>query len=291
MRRWVYLAIAILLGVTGCTTVRLNRFNSFAEAGKMYVTASQTVIQDAGSATVDTDSAFLIAQRPEIDTAERKKLVLQSNRLLRQRLQLLHLVRVHAELLQQYFQTLAALADPKAGESAQTAAENCYKAVAGIGPKLKDAKLGGQSVSDFVPSVTAPVVAQFKVHALNEELHARSEAITKELALQQAAFDLIVQELKTDTQERQNLNETTSIAEYSADAPLPPDWASQRAALLSAPATVASAEAASKAAAQLRKAFTALVQNRTNSDDLSALLSDISTVISTARGAACEKGR
>jgi hypothetical protein len=291
MRRCVFFAIAVLLGVTGCTTVRLNRFNSFAQAGKMYVTASQTVLLDAGSATVDTDSAFLIAQRPEIDKAERKKLVVQSNGLLRQRLQLLHLVRVHAELLQQYFQTLAALADPKAGESSQMAAENCYKAVAGIGPMLKDAKLGGQSLSDFLPAVTAPVIAQFKAHALNQELHARSEAITKELALQQAAFDLIVQELKTDTQEQQNLNETASIDEYAADAPLPPDWASQRAALLSAPASVASAEAASKAAAQLRKAFTALVENKPDSSDLSALQGDISNVIATAQGVQGEKAK
>lgn len=291
MRHCVCLATAILLGITGCTTARLNRFHSFAEAGNMYVTASQAAIKDAGAATVDTDSAFLIAQRPEIDTAQRKQLVVQSNGLLRQRLQLLHLVSVHAELLQQYFQALAALADPKAGNSAATAADDCYKAIAGMGPKLKEARIGGRSVSDFMPAVTAPVVAEFKVHALNEELHARSEAITKELALQQAAFDLIVQELKTDTQEQQNLKETTSVAEYAADAPLPPGWASQRAAILSAPATVASAEAAGKAADQLRKAFTALVENKPDSGDISALLSDISNGIVTAQGVQCEKAK
>jgi hypothetical protein len=194
------------------------------------------------------------------------------------------MVSVHAELLQQYFQALAELADPKTGNSAATAADDCYKAIAGMRPKLKEARTGGLSVSDFLPAVAAPVVAEFKVHALNQELHARSEAITKELALQQAAFDLIVQELKTDTQEQRNLKETTNVNEYAANAPLPPGWASQRAAILSTPASVAAAEAASKAAAQLRQAFTALVENRPDSGDLAALMGDISHVITVAQG-------
>ena len=279
-----YFAIAILVCTVGCAAARTNHFNTFAEAGKMYVTASQTVIKDAGTAAVETDTQFLVAHRSDMDPQQRRSTLTQSDTLLRQRLELLRLVSVHAELLQQYFEALSALSDPKTGGSLGTAAQSCFDSIKGMSPKLKEGKIGGMDVSSFMPAVTAPVVAEFKARALNEELHARSEAMTRELALQQAAFSLIAQELKTDTQEQLNFKQTKSINEYVANAPLPGDWASDREAILSTPTTVASAEAAAKAAAQLRKAFTALVENRPESGNLSALMSDISNVITMAQG-------
>jgi len=278
------LTVPLLLALTGCATARLNQFNTFAQAGITYVTASQTVIQNAGTAAVNTDSALLIKSRPDLDQSQRTARVNASDKLLKQRLQVLQLVSEHGKLLQAYFEALASLSDPKATNSVGTAAQGVYDALAKMSPTLKNAKMGDTSVSSFIPTVIAPVVATFKVHALNDELKARSSAIANELALQEAAFSAIEAELKTDAQEQQNFNETDSISQYSSATPLPADWASQRLTLLSTPAAVASADAASKAAAQLRSAFTAVVENRLDSAGFASLMSDISNMLTIAQG-------
>jgi hypothetical protein len=280
------LGLGLALGaaglISGCAA-RLNQFNTFAQAGTTYVAASQSVIQAAGTAAVNTDSALLIKLRPDLDESQRKKRVTESDTLLKQRLQVLELIGAHGKLLQAYFEALAALSDPKATDSVGSAAQGVYDSLAKMSPTLKNAKMGTTSVSSFIPTVTAPIVATFKAHALNEELKARSGAIVNELALQDAAFSAIEAELKTDTQEQQNLRETDSVNQFTAGAPLPPEWASQRLVLLSTPASVASADAAAKAAAHLLSTFTALVENRLDSAGFASLTSDISNMIATAQ--------
>jgi hypothetical protein len=282
-RHAVAFAVPALLALTGCATARLNQFHTFAQAGITYVAASQTVIQDAGTAAVNTDSALLVKWRPSLDQSQRTARVTVSDTLLKQRLEVLRLISTHGKLLQAYFEALASLSDPKAANSAGTAAQAAYDSLSKLDPALKNAKMGNTSVSSFIPTVMAPVVATFKVHALNEELRARSNAIANELALQEAAFSAIEHELKTDAQEQQNLKETDSISQFAALTPLPAEWASQRLALLSTPVAVASAEAASKAAAQLRSAFVAAVENRLDSAGFTSLMSDISNMLTIAQ--------
>lgn len=277
------LTMPALLALAGCATARLNQFNTFAQAGINYVAASQTVIQDAGTAAVNTDSALLVKARPSLDQSQRKARVATSDALLKQRLQVLQLISAHGKLLQAYFEALASLSDPKAKNSIGTAAQGAYDSLAKLSPTLKNAKMGSTSVSSFIPTATAPVVATFKVHALNEELKARSNAIANELALQEAAFSAIAAELKTDAQVQQNFRETDSINQFTAETPLPAEWASQRLTLLSTPPAIASADAASKAAAKLRSAFTAVVENRLDSAGFASLMSDISNMVTIAQ--------
>ena len=69
--------------LTGCATRRLTQFNTFAQAGITYNTASQTVVTDAGNAVVNTDSALLIKSRPDLSEAQRRTRVTQSDELSR----------------------------------------------------------------------------------------------------------------------------------------------------------------------------------------------------------------
>jgi hypothetical protein len=277
------LAAASALALTGCAATRLNQFSNFAQAGITYTTASQDVIQSAGTAAVNTDSALLIKYRPDLNQSDRMAKVTQSDALLKQRLQVLQLISAHGKLLQAYFVALASLSDPKATNSVGTAAQGVYDSLAKMSPTLKNAKMGSTSVSSFIPSVTAPIVATFKARALNNELRARSAAIVDELALQEAGFSAIEAELKTDLQEQQNFHESDSINQFAASTALPSDWASQRLTLLSTPSAVASADAASQAAAHLRTAFTAVVENRLDSAGFVSLMSDISNVITISQ--------
>lgn len=163
----------LLLALTGCATGRLDQFNNLAQAGISYVTASQTVIQDAGTAAVTTDSALLVKYRPDLSQSERRALVTASDKSLKERLQVLKSIAAHGKLLQAYFEALASLSDPKAPDSVGTAAQSVYNSLAKISPTLKNATMGSAkgstSVSSFIPTVIAPIVATFKVQALDEE--------------------------------------------------------------------------------------------------------------------------
>ena len=271
-----------LLTFAGCSA-RTNQFNTFAQAGTTYITASQAVIQAAGTATVNTDSAFLMKIRPNLDQAGRQKAVTDSDTLLKQRLQVLQLISAHSNLLQSYFSALASLSDPKATDTVGTAAQGIYQSLSKISPSLKNAKIGTTTVSSFIPTVTAPLVAVFKAQALDKELKAHSADIANELALQEAAFSAIEAELKTDTQEQQNLKETDSINQFAANANLPADWVSQRQAILSPAPAIAASDAASKAASQLRTTFNALVENRLDSSGFASLMTNISNMLTISQ--------
>jgi hypothetical protein len=284
--RFARLSIALLtisLLLAGCATRRLTQFNTFAQAGITYTTASQTVITDAGNATVSADSALLIKSRPDLEESKRRAYVTESDTKLRQRLQVLQLISAHGRVLQAYFQALASLSDPKATNTVGTAAAGVYDSFAKISPDLKNAKMGATSVSSFIPTVTAPIVAIFKVHALNDELKLRAKPIADELALQQAAFSAIASEFKTDAQELQNLQEADSINQFATSTALPANWASSRLTLLSTPVTVASADAAAKAADQLSKAWAALVADKLDSSGFTILMGDISNILTIAQ--------
>lgn len=277
------MTLILLLALAGCGTARLNQFNNFAQAGTAYVTASQTLIQEAGATTINADSALLVKSRPDLSQSDRRERVTKSNKLLSDRLRVLNLISAHGKLLQAYFETLSSLSDPKATDSVGPAAQNVYDSLAKLSPALKNAKVGSASVSTFIPQVTAPIVVTFKVYKLNEELHARSEAIVNELALQEAAFRVIEDQLKTDTKELNNILVTNSVNQFAAAGELPGGWASQRLTVLSSGASVASADAAAKAAKHLRDAFTALVENRFDNAGFASLMSDISNMLVIAQ--------
>ena len=283
MKSFRYLAmlciLTLIIPITGCATARLNRFNTFAQAGISYTAASDTVIQAAGEATINTDSALLVKHRPDLNESTRRSNITTQNHLLKQRLAVLQLISAHGKLLQAYFEALAALSDPKATDTVGPAAQGVYDALAKVSPDLKNAKMGTTSVSDFLPIVSAPVVANFKVHALNKELRTRSVAITNELALQEAAFKAIESELKTDIQVQQNIRETSNIDQFASDKALPGEWSSERRTILMVHPAITSVDAAAKAAAHLRSAYTALVENRFDNTDFQGVMSDVSNIL------------
>jgi len=263
---------------SGCAA-RLNQFNTFAQAGITYTTASQTLLNEAGHAAVNTDSALLTRHRDEMSEARRRAIINESDKKLKDRLAVLDLIGAHGRLLAAYFQAVAALSDPKAGESVGTSAQGLYDALAKISPRLKEATVGSQTVSSFIPEIADPVVAIFKARALDNELKARACLIAKELALQQAAFQTIAAEFRTDAKELQQFQEVDSINQFVSSGDLAPDWASQRPALLASPSTIASIDAAAKAADQLGKAWAALVSGRLDGNGFNLLMTDISNLL------------
>jgi hypothetical protein len=75
---------ALLLGAVqfsgGCASARLTQFHNFAQAGTAYVKASQVVLDEAGTASVDADSLIAIKGREGLPTPdERRKFIVANN--------------------------------------------------------------------------------------------------------------------------------------------------------------------------------------------------------------------
>lgn len=267
----------------GCTTARLNQFHGFAQAGVSYVQASQLVLDEAGNAVIQNDSSVLRQARPAFSPEERRDRVKRSNQLLRQRLSILRDVARHGRLLQSYFESLAEMADGKSEEALNKSAAAALDGVTKLGAVLSGASIGTSAVSSFVPSITMPAVAHIRVHVLEIELRTHGKKVAEELGLQEAVFQAISNELKTDVQSRTNLLETQEIIEpYAAEGELPKEWNTRRQEILSASAAAQSAEVCAGAARKLRESFEALTANKLDSVTASGLAADIRSVLAVA---------
>ena len=276
------LFLAGLLQITsGCATARLTQFHNFAQAGTAYVKASQAVLDEAGNAAIEADSLIAQKGRDGLRTAdERREFIVGEDQELRKRLLLLREIGRHGRLLQSYFETLAALADPKAPATLGTAAQGVFDSIGRLSPAIKNASLGGVRIQDHIPQATNFVVQVFKVKALENELKVRSKAIEREIALQEAAFSVISSTLETDLTVKLQVEETEDVIEpFAAAKDLPKSWAASREEILRARVAASSARAAQDATAKLRESFVALVENRLSEPSIAGIIAAINSML------------
>lgn len=277
--------LIVVLGLvqlaTGCAATRLTQFHNFAQAGTAYVRASQVVLDEAGTAAIDADSLIAQKGREGLKTAdERRQYIIGSNEELRKRLLLLREIGRHGRLLQSYFDTLGALADPKAPSTLGTAAQGVFDSIRRLSPSIENARLAGVKIQDQIPQATDFVVRAFKVKALESELKARSKGIEREIALQEAAFSVIASNLQTDLTVRLQLEEAQEIVEpYANSAALSRDWIRRRQEILQARVATQSAQSAAEAAAKLRESFIALVENRLSEPSIAQIIAAINSML------------
>lgn len=273
------LLLAVLLS-SSCAKARLNYFKQFSQAGVAYSDAVGQLLDDAGTAAIDTDSMVLDKVRPSLSSNDRSSTIIEHNQLLRDRLTLLGDIKRHARLLRSYFKALGTLAESNAPSGIGTAAEGVVNAMGRLHPRIKNAKVGELPVSSFVGSVATIVVAHFKVAALEKELKARAPTIERELDLQQAALSVIAEQLRTDLQAQLQQQESKAVVlPYVRDEPLPGNWAARRRGALRAHVSLASADAAADAAGKLKIAFVSLSQGQYELVDVPALIDGINEII------------
>jgi hypothetical protein len=273
--------LSLVLG--GCATARLNQFRSFSQAGIAYTRASQTLTNQAGAASISADSAILVRNRVDLPPDERRKAVMTSDSLLKQRLMILHQLNNHAQLLQRYFQTIADMVDSSAGQDLGSAAKGVYDSLAVLGKPLQTAAIGKERVADFIPAVINIVVADIKVKALNTELKTRAPLIERELATQEAALNALTKDLQDNLAIKLNIDETQDvIGPYAAADGLPSDWPDRREQVLTANVAVQSASDAARAAKALRESFARLVAGTLTEGAISDLIQDINSILDLA---------
>jgi hypothetical protein len=273
-----------LLQITGgCAAARLTQFHNFAQAGTAYTKASQSVLDEAGTAAIEADSLTAQKGRDGLGTAEkRRQYILENNQELRKRLALLGDIGRHGRLLQGYFETLAQLSDPKAPDTLGTAAKGVFDSIGGLSPAIKNASLFGVKIGDKIPPATNFVVQTFKAKALENELKARAKDIEREIALQEAAFTVISSTMETDLTVQLQLEETDEVNEPFATAKeLPKNWLARREEILRARVAAASSKSTQEAAAKLRESFVALVENRLSEPSIAGIIAAINSMLTS----------
>jgi hypothetical protein len=266
---------------SSCTTARVNHFKNFSEAGAAYSDVVEVLLDEAGTAAIDTDSLVLMKTRPALPVEERKQAILNHNQLLRERLTILGDLKRHVYLLRTYFQALAALAESDAPSGIGTATEGVVSALGKLHPRIKEGKIGELDVSSFVNPVTRIAVAHFQVAALEKELKARAQTIERELDIQQAALSAVAKGLRTDLRSQiQQLESKDVILPYVREGSLPHEWKQKRREALSAHFVLSSADAAADAAKKLKISFVGLSEGRFTLVDVPALVNDINEILS-----------
>ncbi len=276
------LVTALVCGLNyGCTTARVNYFKSFAEAGTAYSDAVSTLTQQSGQVAIDADSLILMKARDDLQPSERGPTIVEHDNLLRERLRILGMVRRHAQLLRSYFVSLAALANSDAPSGIGTSTEGVINALGGLNREIGEAKVGGEPIAKFAKGAATIIVAQFQNAALENELKLRSKAIEREIDLQQAAFDAIAAQVRTDLQIALNRQESLEVVDpfKEPNKNLPGDWLTRRREILSANLSLEAITAAADAARNLKSSFVALVENRFSPVDYQAMVKDISEIV------------
>jgi dynactin complex subunit len=276
---FILLAISFLL--FSCASAKINQFSRFSELGSAYSEAIMGLTKEAGNVAIDADSTALVKAREVLTPKERGETIIEHNKLLRERIELLRDLRRQAQLLRSYFQALAALAKTDAPSGIGAAAEGVVSSLGKISERIKDAKVGALPVSEFIGPVVKIVVAQFQRGALEKELRVRAPIIERELDLQQAALQAIANQMRTDLQVLQQREEALEVVDpfRATKDSLPSDWTKRRKELLNAHISLDSVDTGVELARNLKLSFLALVEDRLDVSDVETLFGDINEIL------------
>ncbi len=273
------LLLAVLV-MPACTTARVDQFKHFAQAGQAYVEAVEAMTREAANAAVDADSAALERVRLHLPADARADAVLEHDELVTTRVRILADLGRHARLLGAYFATLEALAESDAPRQIGDATEALIESMGTVSTRLRMARVGEAPIDSFSGAVVMISVGNLKKGALERELRARGQLIERELDLQQAAVMAITEQMKTDLAAVLMHREQIDVVDpYGGTARLARIWTTRRREILTATASLDSAQAGVRAAEHLKLSFEALAENRFGAAQYLALLADIDEVL------------
>lgn len=268
---------------TGPPITQQDPFHSFVHSYASYGTASQVILEDAGQAATWADSLIIEKAGGALKPEERRRYIIGENEALGNRMLLLQKIGQHAKLLQTCLETLAALDDSKPSSTPDPATTCEYRSIYNLGRTIEDASFGFVKVKDQVPPAPNFSVHGFKVTALENVLKERSQEIERQMALQQAAMKLVVDNLQTDLTVVRNIEESKMNESLAGAGKLPKGLPDRREKILGIILAISSVETAAESAARLRESFVAVVENRLNKASITQLDSTINSVLDSAR--------
>ncbi len=288
-RRLGGLCVAALLAVAvaGCgTSARFAQFQKFSQAGVTYADTVPAILDEAFELALAVDSLVLTRTRNHLTRPQRIRALSESTKALQERQQVFGEIRRHAVLLRTYFVALGQLAASDADSGIPQATEGLVQSMQGLSGKLKDQTINfGNNIKipidKFVGAIATIAVRSYRSAVLTRELRRNAQVIERELAIQEAAIQAVAEGMRDQVQLQINDEMLRQVARpYVNDGSLPSDWNARRLAIFKRNTTIAAADAAAKAAKNLRLSFIALVENRFDLASLNLLISDLNAVVS-----------
>ena len=302
-RNWSLLFFTAAL-CSGCgtttlgTTTLLSQANEFAQAGIAFSDSLDPVLDQSLEAKVRANSLLLRKGRQaSLELCDSEESCIQDEQdkfddslskdteNLYERAELYRKFRAHAQVLRNYFQTLASLAS---SDQADTLGQSAQRLVSQASILRNDILENAQAPPiEFgdVPKILVSQVANtFRSKALERVLKETAPAISIELELQTRLLDELTDQTSSDLElafqieDDKNINDPFSASTDS----LPADWADKRLAAVRRGLDLTSVGAARKAAGTLQTTFEALVENRLDETSLGGLIQDLNNLATLA---------
>jgi hypothetical protein len=280
---WWILVAGLAGSASGCATTqaRLDQFEAFAVAGVQFADAVPVVLDESFEATVRTSSLVLEEARPTLDQDARLTELAREDSLLARRLAILTDLKGHARALRGYFIALRSLAWTDIESSGLTdVTGSLLERLGHLSPTIGSATVGGREIGDLVSPAVEFTVGQFQSAALEDELRRHAPAIERELALQQAALEVVAEAMRADLETQAAAEDRDRIdLPFARSGTLPASWSQRRLDSFRRQIRLSSVDAASQAAETLRSSFVALVQGRLGGALIGALAQDVTVIL------------
>lgn len=265
MRPRLLPALLVALALTaGCATTKANPYATFAAAGVTYASSLEEVLEAAARTGVDATSWRLLDNDTLTNTTPESYAELAA--IDAQRAEVLQLLRHHADTLARYFGALSQLASTTAPG---TIAEGLGAIHGSIDTAFTDTKAIGELLrtnvvfppAEAVEGTAKVIIGKTVTKTLKQELEARADAITVEIATHEAILAAVAQTIDHDLAISAAVAERIFVRDpLLAEEPIddPAAWVEQRRALGDAERSLSEVRAARAAARALRESFEAL---------------------------------
>ncbi len=279
MKRLIFLLFSLVF--TSCVTSRVNQFASFADAGKLYLTAVDGLLQETGRVAIDTDSEILLKDRDLFNQEERGDLYLERAEVLREYLATLQDLQRHTSLLGDYFTALGQLAGTEAPSSLGDRMNAVMKSLESLHPRLKEASFDSGAAKDFMGASVPLAIASFRNQKLEAELRRNAPLIERELELQQAMVTALAGQLRFDLELLLGQKDYNQVMmPYVNPGMIGEPWKAKRREVMTTYLSLDAVNKAVAAAGALKRSFLDLVENRMGSAGFQPLFGDIDAMIS-----------
>jgi hypothetical protein len=279
-------AIAIVAaGLAACASPerQINQAAGLGEAGIKMAETLPPLYDAFFSQAVEADSLELAAQREtEQNTEAALKALDESNADFEQSIAVIVNLKRHAALLRSYFVAFKALAAEETGAEIPGAAKTAVETLQKVGGEIAGRPLPGVGLAvDIIEPAATAAVQVAKSAALRAEFEARGTIISREIALQEEAVDIIATRMIGDR--RRVLIETEEnrlTREFATNfgQPLPSDWWQRRSTYLSSVIEIAAVTRAQSAVRNLRIAWEDMAAGRGTATTVDDVIADLNAV-------------
>lgn len=268
-----YIAI-LAVALTGCESTQ--EYKKFSEAGQDYAAAVDNLLSKASEIRLNSSSEVLLAA-PSRTRARYQKISSRDEETLR----LYGDLRLHNQLLSQYFSRLEVLANSEGDKSAQASneAQNIANNLTTVGQKLISTPLIGNSeaLRAIVGNITQFVVSSQITGALREELQRRGATIERELVIQKEVLKFLKSDLESDIKELQAFRENRLVIEpyTQTEPPNPEEWMKIRHEILLMTNTVQQINAAIDSLGNFQSIFRGFIEGKVGLFHIGIFVKDV----------------